>query len=130
MLRPRAARLHARGRQARTPARPRTAPYACAVSERDQVNTEGLRSWGSPPTDAPAVSVADMLLVTTSEDGTFEEHQTHPPVGSPAAELGPGLRIEQLDDDLVELVMNSCSLRGHFYVEQRQYGCRYAFVLD
>lgn len=74
--------------------------------------------------------VIDVLLVCTGEDGSFEEFQAHPPVGDPPCPLGRGLSVEQLGGDLADLVMNACSLRGHFFVRARQYGCRYALVLE
>jgi hypothetical protein len=76
------------------------------------------------------VRVYDVLLVTTSEAGTFEEFQIHPPAGDPPVELGRGLSIQQLPSDVNEVVMNACTFRGHYFFASRQYGCRYALVLD
>jgi hypothetical protein len=76
------------------------------------------------------VRVYDVLLVTTSEAGTFEEYQAYPPAGDPSAQLGRGLSIQQPASDLVGLVMNACEFRGHYFFPERQYGCRYAFLLE
>jgi hypothetical protein len=76
------------------------------------------------------VRVYDALLVTTGETGTFEEFQAHPPAGDPPVELGRGLSIQQLPSDVSEVVMNACTFRGHYFFAARQYGCRYALVLD
>ena len=100
------------------------------MSLRDQVNTEGLYPWGAPPTDAAATRVVDVLLVMTSDVGSFEEFEAHPPVGSPAFELAPALRVEKLGGDLERLVMDACTQRGHFFVPAMQYGCQYALTLD
>jgi hypothetical protein len=66
----------------------------------------------------------------TTDAGSFEEFTAQPPVGDPPFDLGRGLSIAELDYDLVELVMNACSQRGHYFVATRQLGCRYAFVLE
>jgi hypothetical protein len=93
-------------------------------------DSRGLRLTARPPGADEPVRVYDVLVVTTSEAGAFEEFQAHPPAGDPPAELGRGLSIQQLASDVAELVMNACELRGHYYFAQRQYGCRYAFVLE
>ncbi len=74
--------------------------------------------------------VYDVLLVMTSEAGTFEEHRAYPPAGDPSAQLGRGLSIQQPASDLVGLVMNACEFRGHYFFPERQYGCRYALLLE
>ena len=95
-----------------------------------QADSRGLRVTAGPPGAGSPVRVFDLLLVTTSEAGTFEEFQAHPPAGDPPAELGRGLSIQQLAADVVEVVMNACQPRGHYYIAERQYRCRYAFVLE
>lgn len=100
------------------------------MSLRDQVNAEGLHWWAAPPTDAAATRVVDVLLVTTSEVGSFEECEAHPPVGSPPFELAHALCIEKLDEDLERLIMDACTQRGHFFVPSMQDGCQYALTLD
>jgi hypothetical protein len=45
-------------------------------------------------------------------------------------ELGRGLRIEHLNHDEAELVMNACSPRGHYFVPVRQFGQMYSLVVD
>lgn len=95
-----------------------------------RADSRGLRLTARPPGAGQPVRVYDVLLVTTSEAGTFEEFQAHPPAGDPPAELGRGLSIQQLTSDVAGLVMNACEFRGHYYFAERQYGCRYAFVLE
>lgn len=73
--------------------------------------------------------MVDVLLVEATE-ADLDEFRAHPPAGNPACQLGYGASIEELDDGLADLVMNACSLRGHFFVPPREFGCRYAFVLQ
>lgn len=47
-----------------------------------------------------------------------------------AFDLGGDLSIVQLSEDLAELIMNACSQRGHYFIAARQFGSRYAFVLE
>ena len=74
--------------------------------------------------------MSDILLVSAGDDGSFEEFRAHPPVGDQPRPLGRAVSIEQPGHDLAKLVMNACSPRGHFFVRTRQWGCRYAFVLE
>lgn len=83
-----------------------------------------------PPDAGSPTQVYDVLVVTTSEAASFEEFQAHPPAGDPPFDLGRGLSIKQLTPDLAELVMNACTFRGHYFFAERQFGCRYAFVLE
>ena len=45
-------------------------------------------------------------------------------------ELGRGLRIEHLDSDEAERVLNACSPRGHYFVPVRQFGQMYSLAVD
>jgi hypothetical protein len=98
---------------------------------RHPADSRDLPLTGRAPTSEPVARVVDVLLVTTGNDGgSFEDFEAHPPVGEPAVELGRGLTITALEPELAELIMDSCELRGHYFHAKRQYGCRYAFVLD
>ncbi len=50
--------------------------------------------------------------------------------GVEKVELGGGIVIEELDQDLAELVMNACTPRGHYFAPVRQFGQRYSFVKE
>ena len=92
------------------------------------------------PTDAPVARVRDVLICATSDDVTvaMEEVYAHPPIASPielrltgASEpvhLGRRVYIDRLSNDDVELVMNACSPRGHYFAPIRQFGQRYSFI--
>jgi hypothetical protein len=97
---------------------------------QDSADSRNLQPVGRAPAAAPAVRVFDVLLVTTNGGGSFDDFVGHPPVGDSPFELGLDLTIASLDVDLVELVMNACSQRAHYFVAARQYGSRHAFVLD
>src|SRR4051794_35648849 len=80
----------------------------------------------SLPTNAPVVRVRDVLIcVTSGADVSMEEVHAHPPIASPIemrvrgagepVDLGRGVYIGRLSGEDVELVMNACSLRGHYF---------------
>jgi hypothetical protein len=98
--------------------------------ERHPADSRGLEVMGDPPGAGHPTRVYDVLLVPTSDAGTFAEFQAHPPAGNPPAELGRGLSIRQLSDDLSELIMDACTFRGHYFFAQRHWGTRYALVLE
>jgi hypothetical protein len=95
----------------------------------------------SLPTHAPVVRVRDVLIcVTSGADVSMEEVHAHPPIASPIetrvrgggepVDLGRGVYIDRLSGEDVELVMNACSLRGHYFAPVRQFGQRYSFIRD
>jgi hypothetical protein len=49
------------------------------------------------------VAVRDLLLVTNSGAGDFEEFRDHPPTGSPAFDLGREPHIERTSGPEAEL---------------------------
>jgi hypothetical protein len=99
-----------------------------------------------PPTGSPAVRVRDLIVCATdaSDEVPIDELYEHPPIGEEhypgldddrgewveKVELGGGITIEDLDNDLAELVMNACTPRGHYFVPVRQFGQRYSFVKE
>lgn len=95
----------------------------------DAGNSRNLPNISRAPTQAPVSRIFDTLLVPTGT-GTFQEHQAHPSVGDPHFDLGRGLSIVIPPYDLVELVMNACSQRGHYFIPTRQFGCRFSFELE
>jgi hypothetical protein len=98
------------------------------MPDLDRASSSDLDPVARPPTRAGVIRVRDVLIVKTSDGGTFDEFQAHPPAGDPPSPLGRDAFIEQLDGDEAELVVNACEPRGHYYYAQRQYGARYAFV--
>lgn len=79
-----------------------------------------------PPTRAAIERVRDVIVVpTTHVEG---DYLREPPAGSPPVELAEGLTIEALPHEDVELVMNACMPRGHYFIAVRQYGERYSFI--
>jgi hypothetical protein len=102
-----------------------------SVSPRHPADTTDLPVVGNAPTGADIASVRDVLLVPTGEAGTFEEFQAHAPAGSPPVDLNRELHfIESLPRDEVDLVMDACTPRGHYFVAARQFGCRHALVRE
>lgn len=80
------------------------------------------------PEPFPPKLVRDVLVVPTSEAGAAE-WDDHPPVGDEPFDLGSGLTLERLDEDLAEQVMDACSQRGlNWELPTRQFRHRYAFV--
>jgi hypothetical protein len=78
------------------------------------------------PTDAPVSTVRDVLLVpTTYVEGDYPDEV---PAGDEPIDLGEDLRLARLSSDDVELVLNACTQRGHYFVAVRQFGQRYSFV--
>lgn len=70
----------------------------------------------------------DVLLVpTTHVEGDF---LAYPPAGDDPIALADGLTLVRLSDDEVELVLNACTPRGHFFIPVRQFGQRYSFVRE
>lgn len=90
--------------------------------------------------------VRDLIVCATdaSDKVPIEEVYKHPPIGEEhypgldddlgewveRVELGGGITVEELDQDLAELVMNACTPRGHYFVPVRQFGQRYSFVKE
>ncbi len=78
------------------------------------------------PTDAPIVSVRDVLVIpTTYIEGDYPEEE---PAGDEPIQLGDDLMLERLPHEDVELVMNACTQRGHYFFGVRQFGQRYSLV--
>jgi hypothetical protein len=93
------------------------------------------------PTSAPIERVRDVLIETNSDvDVSPDEFEAHPPIAWPSdfgitasrapVDLGRDLRLDRLPDDEAELVMNACSLRGHFFAPIRQHRQSMAFVRE
>lgn len=79
-----------------------------------------------PPTDAPVAAVRDVLVVpTTYVDGDYIDE---PPAGDEPIHIGDDVTLERLPHEDVELVMNACTRRGHYFFGVRQFGQRYSFV--
>jgi hypothetical protein len=79
------------------------------------------------------VRVRDVLLLPTGSHGTFDEYQAHRPAGDPPIGLGGDLSVVlalSADRELEDLVMTSCSPRGHYFVPVRQFGTRHSFVRE
>jgi hypothetical protein len=114
----------------------------------DQLSAElEDRFSAGPVTQAPIVRVRDLIVCAgdPSLDVPIEEVYAHPPIGWDrhpgvdderfgetvnAIDLGGGIVIEELDRDTVELVMNACTPRGHYFLPVRQFGQRYSFVKE
>lgn len=105
----------------------------------------GREFSAGPPNPAPVVGVRDVIVCAKGdEEVDGEEFRDHPPVGSldwmgfadpekkdrrvGSIELGQSIRIERLNDDTAELVMNACQPRGHYFFPVRQFGQVYSFV--
>jgi hypothetical protein len=93
------------------------------------------------PTDAPVSRVRDVLICATGgADVSIEEIQAHPPIasaievrlrgGGEPVDRGRGVYIDSGSGEDVEVVMNACSLRGHYFAPIRQFGQRYSFIRD
>ena len=79
-----------------------------------------------PPTDARATSARDVIVIpTTHIEGDYAGQE---PAGDNPVELAESLTIERLSHEEVELVMNACMPRGHYFIAVRQYGQRYSLV--
>jgi hypothetical protein len=88
---------------------------------------------GGVSTRAPVAQVLDVLIATTgrSHEATDEDYALNPPAADAGAfDLGYGVRIERLPFDDVELVMNACDPRGHFFISKRQYGQHYSYIYE
>lgn len=70
-------------------------------------------SGGATRCRRTSVRVYDPSLVPTSEPGTPQDLQDHPPVEDPPVKLGRGRTLGSLDEGLAELVINACTFRGH-----------------
>jgi|GEM_PF-2479113 len=69
---------------------------------------------------------SDLILLPTWEGDPLSGARREPePI-----ELGRGLRLERLDRDEAERVLNACSPRGHFFVPVRQFGQMYSVVQE
>jgi hypothetical protein len=70
---------------------------------------------------------SELILLPRWEGGPFDRNGRKDPE---PIELGRGLRLEKLDHEEGERVLNACSPRGHFFVPVRQFGQMYSLVLD
>jgi hypothetical protein len=78
------------------------------------------------PTDAVISGVRDVVIVpTTYVEGEDIDEE---PVGDQPVQLAEGMTLERLPQADVELVMNACTQRGHYFFGVRQFGQRYSFV--
>jgi hypothetical protein len=78
------------------------------------------------PTNAPVTGIRDVVVIpTTYVDGDYPDEE---PAGDEPVELEENLTLERLPHDDVELVLNACTPRGHYFLGVRQFGGRYAFV--
>jgi hypothetical protein len=82
----------------------------------------------SAPTDAPVVTIRDVLVVpTTHVEGDYPG-DLEQPAGDQAVALADGMTLEDLPTEDSALVMNACTQRGHYFLSVRQFGARYTFV--
>lgn len=99
-------------------------------------------SAGPPGGPAP-VGVRDIILCAQGDAEGPEDLYAEPPVDSSSwmhampgqpdmrtgpADLGREVRIERLDHDTTEVVMNACQPRGHYFFPVRQFGQVYTLV--
>src|SRR3712207_6659741 len=78
------------------------------------------------PSGAPPIAVRDVLVApTTHIEGDFLHEM---PAGEPSIAIGDDMTVERLPHEDVELVMNACTPRGHFFYAVRQFAQRYSFV--
>ena len=77
------------------------------------------------PTEAPPIRMRDVLLVPWS-DAQGDERQFQP-VRERPVELGRDLVLVRFDADEVELLVNACLPRGHYFVAQMQDPFLYGF---
>lgn len=114
----------------------------------DQLSAELDARFSAGPLNAGAiVRVRDLIICAgdPSNHIPIEEVYAHPPIGwdrhpgvdderfgetVDTMDLGRGIVIEDLDRDTVELVMNACTPRGHYFLPVRQFGQRYSFVKE
>jgi hypothetical protein len=78
------------------------------------------------PTDAEVTGVRDVVIAPTTyvEGDDIDEE----PAGDEPVQLAEDITLERLPHDDVELVMNACTQRGHYFFGVRQFGQRYSFV--
>ena len=101
---------------------------------------DAIKAIGVQPS-APIVRVRDVLICPTMEvdESATKEFRTHPPIGvdprpglfdapTEPVEVGRGVVIERIAKEDLELVMNACTPRGHYFAPIRQFGQRYSFV--
>jgi hypothetical protein len=89
-------------------------------------DAKDLPSMSRAPTDAAVVSVRDVLVIpTTYIEGDYIDE---PPAGDNPIQLDDDLTLERLPHEDVELVMNACTQRGHYFFGVRQFGQRYSLV--
>lgn len=95
-----------------------------------------------PPGGSPVASVRDILLIRGDpgvDQGDRDNDLALLPrwEGSPASgswsapgaiDLGRGVRLETLEQDQAERLMNACAPRGHYFVPVRQFGQMYSLV--
>jgi hypothetical protein len=65
------------------------------------------------------------VIPTTYIEGDYPNEQ---PAGDEPINLGDDLTLERLPHEDVELVMNACTQRGHYFFGVRQFGQRYSLV--
>jgi hypothetical protein len=96
-----------------------------------------------PPGQPEIERVRDVLLVAGDPAAEHDDvdsdalillprpnRETYELIEKGSVELGGGVRIEKLEQDEGELVMNACSARGHYFAPVRQFGQMYSFVVD
>jgi hypothetical protein len=115
----------------------------------DQLSAELDARFSAGPLNAGAIVRVRDLIVCAGDPSNhipIEEVYAHPPIGwerhlgmdevrAPgefvdSVDLGGDIVAEELDRDTVELVMNACTPRGHYFVPVRQFGQRYSFVKE
>jgi hypothetical protein len=97
----------------------------------DRADSRDLPIVGRPPGQAPVVSAVDLLIVDVNYQAEAAELDAHPPAGDQSpVELGDGLRIERLPQELCELVRAACTPRGHYFIAANQIAARYGFVYE
>lgn len=94
--------------------------------QRDPGDAKDLRFISRAPTDAPVVSVRDVLLVpTTYVEGDYPDEE---PAGDEPIQLADDLFLERISHENAELILNACTQRGHYFFAVRQFGQRYSLV--
>src|SRR5262245_7330534 len=78
------------------------------------------------PTEARAEAVRDVILIpTTHVEGAYDDEE---PAGAEPIGIADDMTIERISQADAELILNSCTQRGHYFLGARQFGQRYAFV--
>jgi hypothetical protein len=102
-------------------------PVAPGFAARHPGDAKNLPPFISKaPTEAAAGRIRDVLVIpTTHVEGNYDDE---PPAGDEAIGISDGIVLERIPHADVELVLNACTQRGHYFLGARQFGQRYTFV--